>query len=49
MTTTPQTPAKKAATTPAAKKVAWLKRYFADHDSLDGPQGRPQELDVHRM
>jgi hypothetical protein len=34
---------------PAADKVAWLKRYFATHDdSLDGPEGKPQELDVRK-
>jgi len=34
---------------PAAKKGAWLQQYLARHDSLDGPQGKPQVLDVHRL
>jgi hypothetical protein len=33
----------------AADKVTWLKRYFTTHDdSLDGPEGKPQELDVRK-
>jgi hypothetical protein len=28
-------------------KVAWLRRYFADHDNtLDGPPGQPKEFDL---
>jgi len=34
---------------PAAEKVARLKRYFADHDTFDGPQNTRQELDVRTM
>jgi hypothetical protein len=34
---------------PAAEKVARLKRYFADHDTFDGPQGRWQDLDLRTM
>lgn len=34
---------------PAAKKVAFLKDYFAKYDTLDGPQGRAKEHDVHRL
>lgn len=30
----------------ADKKVARLKHYFAEHDTLDGPNGQPQELDI---
>jgi hypothetical protein len=33
----------------AAEKVARLKRYLADHDTLDAPGGRPQELDVRAL
>jgi hypothetical protein len=33
----------------AEEKVAWLKHYFSTHDdSLDGPEGKPQELDVRK-
>ncbi len=32
-----------------AKKVAFLKDYFAQHDTLDGPQGRAKEHNVHRL
>jgi len=34
---------------PAAEKVARLRRYLAVHDTLDGPQGQPQELDVRTL
>ena len=34
---------------PAAEKVARLKRYVADHDSLDGPQSVQQVLDVRTL
>ena len=34
---------------PAAEKVARLRRYLADHDTLDGPQGQRQELDVRTL
>ena len=33
----------------AAEKVARLERYFTDHDTLAGPQGKPQVLDVHDL
>jgi hypothetical protein len=33
----------------AAEKVARLQRYFADHDTFDGPQGRRQDLDLRKM
>ena len=31
---------------PAAEKVARLQQYFAENDTLDGPQGQRQDLDV---
>jgi hypothetical protein len=34
---------------PIAEKVARLKRYFNAHETLDGPQGKPQELDVRTL
>jgi hypothetical protein len=34
---------------PAAEKVARLQHYFADKDTLDGLQGKPQELDVRKL
>ena len=34
---------------PADVKVARLKQYLAAHDSLDGPQGQAQELDVRTL
>ena len=34
---------------PADVKVARLKQYLAVHDSLDGPQGQAQELDVRML
>ncbi len=34
---------------PAAEKLARLQRYLADHDTLEGRQGQPQELDVRTM
>jgi len=34
---------------PAAEKVARLLQYLADHDTLDGPQGKRQELDVRTL
>lgn len=34
---------------PPAEKVARLKRYFADHDTFDGPENRHQELDIRTM
>ncbi len=34
---------------PSAEKVARLKRYLAEHDTLDGRDGRPQKLDVRTM
>jgi hypothetical protein len=34
---------------PAAEKVARLQRHVAIHDTLDGPQGKPQELDVRTL
>jgi hypothetical protein len=34
---------------PAAEKVARLKRYFAKNDTLDGPQGSQQELDIRKL
>lgn len=33
----------------AAEKVARLKKYFAVNDTLDGPQGVPQTLDVRKL
>jgi hypothetical protein len=31
----------------AAQKVVWLRQYVFEHDdTLDGPQGRPQEIDL---
>jgi hypothetical protein len=33
----------------AAEKVARLQRHLAIHDTLDGPQGKPQELDVRTL
>jgi hypothetical protein len=30
----------------AAEKLVWLKRYFFDHDTLDGPPALPQEIDL---
>jgi hypothetical protein len=32
-----------------AEKVARLQRYFATHDTLDGLQGQPQDLDVRKL
>jgi hypothetical protein len=32
-----------------AEKVARLQQYWSEHDSLDTPQGKPQELDIHTM
>jgi hypothetical protein len=34
---------------PAAEKVARLKRYVTEKDSLDGPEGKPQQLDVRTL
>jgi hypothetical protein len=34
---------------PATEKIARLKKYFADHDALDGPQGQAQQLDIKAM
>ena len=34
---------------PADVKVARLQQYLAAHDSLDGPQGQAQELDVRTL
>ena len=34
---------------PAAEKLARLQRYLTDHDTLEGRQGQPQELDVRTM
>ena len=34
---------------PAAEKVARLQRYLTQNDGLDGPQGKPQELDIRTM
>jgi hypothetical protein len=34
---------------PAAEKVARLEKYLADNDSLDGLQGKRQELDVRTL
>jgi hypothetical protein len=34
---------------PAAEKLARLQRYLADHDTLEGRQGQPQEFDVRTM
>jgi hypothetical protein len=33
----------------AAEKVARLQGYLAEHDTLDGPQDHPQELDVRTL
>ncbi|MCE5268031.1 MAG: hypothetical protein LLG00_09110 [Planctomycetaceae bacterium] len=33
----------------AGEKLARLQRYVADHDTLEGRQGKPQELDVRTM
>jgi hypothetical protein len=33
----------------APEKVARLKRYLADHDTLDAPDGKPHELDVRTL
>jgi hypothetical protein len=33
----------------AAEKVARLQHYLAVHDTLDGPQGQPQKLDVRTL
>jgi hypothetical protein len=34
---------------PAAEKVVRLQRYLAVHDTLDGPQGQPQKVDVRTL
>ncbi len=34
---------------PAAEKVARLQHYLAVHDTFDGPQGQPQQLDVRTL
>jgi len=34
---------------PAADKVARLRQYFKKYGTLDGPDGRPQDLDIHRL
>ena len=34
---------------PVTDKVARLKKYWDNYDSLDGPEGRPQELDVRTL
>jgi hypothetical protein len=34
---------------PAAEKLARLQRYLADHDTLEGRDGQPQELDVRTL
>ncbi len=34
---------------PAAEKVARLRQYLAEHDTLDGSQGQRQELDVRAL
>jgi hypothetical protein len=33
----------------AAEKIARLRRYLAAHDTFDGPQGQPQQLDVRTL
>jgi hypothetical protein len=34
---------------PAAEKIARLRRYLADHDTFDGRDGKPQELDIRKL
>jgi hypothetical protein len=33
----------------AAEKVARLEQYWSEYDSLDSPQGQPQQLDIRNM
>ena len=34
---------------PAGEKLAHLKKYVAEHGSLEGPSGRPQEIDLRHV
>jgi hypothetical protein len=34
---------------PAAEKVARLRRYLSDHDTLDGPEAGRKDLDIRRF
>ena len=34
---------------PSAEKIARLRQYMADRDTLDGRDGKPQELDIRKL